>query len=106
MAKRKSDEARSIDDEEAEGFAVENDVSEARPVAVEQDTGNTQQDNVEQKIEVRSDPNEMLTVKYVGPVQAILGGQRILHGETRQNVTRYEFERAETAHPGGFKIVE
>lgn len=104
MAKRKSDEARSVEDELGEGFAVEDEASKDRPV--EQNTGDDQQVNIEQKIGVPSDPNEMLTVKYVGPVQAILGGRRILHGETRQNVTRYEFERAGTAHPGGFKIVE
>jgi hypothetical protein len=49
-------------------------------------------------------PLEMVTVRYIGPGQAVLAGQLMLHGETRAT-SRAQVERALKFHPDGFEIV-
>lgn len=48
----------------------------------------------------------LVTVKFIGPGQAVLGTGLILHGETRSQVTLAMLDRAEQHHPGEFIIVE
>lgn len=47
---------------------------------------------------------DMVTVKFIGTVRAVLAGRSILHGERRQ-VTRRQLDLAERARPGEWQII-
>jgi len=47
---------------------------------------------------------ESITVRFVGPVRAVLAGRSILHGETRR-ITRLQWMIAERNRPGEWEEV-